>query len=542
MGVITIGAEKITKDINLRPKFGWLTVNSPIDGGDAEVYVDGRHYGNLPLQPLQLSSGNHTLKIIKPLYKTFQQPFKITDSDTLLVSANLESNYRNFTINGDDDADIYINQEYKGHGTWAGPLVSGTYRIELRRESHRTSSRSVTVKSNDTSMNDVITLPAPTPIYGSLKITSTPIDADVAIDGKVVGKTPLLVGSVLVGTRSITLSKPGFRSETITATVAEGRTAEAACTMSNIASVRFTSSTPATVTIDGKAVGTTPLDVELACTDHEVSMQADGYLTRTETVNISESASVINWKLTPSQRILNISCNQKASVWVDNKYVGSGIYSTSVKLGYGEHTVTARHLDQEKRETVIIKEESDSYVNFTFRNNYIKKNAYYIGVIYQPLNFTGAGAVAGAYIKNINCEISFIMPYKTNVDYVYADSKYVGGSDKGFISYRQNLWRIDANVGYGFRVGNMVRITPRVGASGLIGISEQDGNEGLEAISVKPSVQFSFVYKKLCVIAAPEYYIPVHKGTDFDYVAKLYDKFDKATKGFNLQLALALTF
>lgn len=141
VGMVSIGAEKATVDVTLKPKFGWLTVDSEVDGGDADVYVDGRNYGNLPLKALQLGSGNHTLKIIKPLYKTYQQSVKITDNDTLHVNAALKSNYRNYTISGDDDADIYVNQEYKGHGTWTGPLVSGSYRIELRRESHRTSTR-----------------------------------------------------------------------------------------------------------------------------------------------------------------------------------------------------------------------------------------------------------------------------------------------------------------------------------------------------------------------------------------------------------------
>ena len=127
------------------------------------------------------------LKIIKPLYHIFQQSVTITDNDTLRVNAALKSDFRNYTITGDADADIYINQEYKGHGSWSGPLASGTYRIELRKLSHRTTIRSITINANDLSANDIISLPAPTPIYGSLKVTSSPMEATVAIDGKVMG-------------------------------------------------------------------------------------------------------------------------------------------------------------------------------------------------------------------------------------------------------------------------------------------------------------------------------------------------------------------
>lgn len=526
VGVVNVSQEKATVDVRLRPKFGWLTVGSEVDGADADVYVDGRHYGNLPLQALQLGSGNHSLKIIKPLYKTFQQSVKITDNDTLRVNAALKSNYRNYTINGDDEADIYINQEYKGHGTWTGPLVSGSYRIELRRESHRTSSRSVTIKANDTSMNDVITMPAPTPIYGSLKITSTPIDADVAIDGKVVGKTPLLVKDVLIGSRSITLSKPGYRTETANATVQEGRAADVSVTLSNMVSVGFRSTVPsATLSIDGKYIGLMPCRVDLSCDNHEVSMSADNYLTRTETVNISESAGEINWELTPNHVTVALTSNQSEAVYyVDGIRVGEG-RQVSAEMSYGEHVIKAVYYDKTKVETVVISEEYDYTVNFSFRdksfyNRHIKDTAFYIGAVYQPLNIMGVGAMAGCYLKKINFEISFIAPKHT---------REITNEHGGMREHDYHFWRVDGKVGYGIPCGRMTRVTPRIGVTTCF-----DENEG-PYFSLVPSVQLSYVYKKLCISIAPEYYISVDSTPES---ITLRD----GLRGFNVQLGLSVIF
>lgn len=540
VGVVNVSQEKATVDVRLRPKFGWLTVGSEVDGTDADVYVDGRHFGNLPMPALQLSSGNHQLKIIKPLYKTFQQSVKITDNDTLHVDAALKSNYRNYTINGDDEADIYINQEYKGHGTWTGPLVSGTYRIELRRESHRTSSRSVTIKANDTSMNDVITMPAPTPIYGSLKITSTPINAEVKIDGKPVGKTPLFVKDVLIGKRDVTLSHDGYRTETVSATVQERRTSDVNVSMNNIVNVKFTSNVPATVTVDGKFIGRTPCDARLTCTGHEVSMSADRCMTRTESVNISDSSPIIHWELAPNFRTLHITSNlSDVTYYVDGKNIGEGRQVTA-EIEYGVHTVKAVYYDKAKEETITVSEGADNYLEFSFRKkknreDHIHNNAFYIGVFYQPFNFTGVGVEMGAYSANFNYDISFVMPYKSTVSYVtdYGSAKTV----------ENKLVRCDVNLGWGIHCGKMVRITPRFGAS-FITNSSSDYKAPMHnyATALKPSIRFSFVYKKLSINVSPEYYIPVWQKDEYKEISDQYDKYEKAIKGFNLQAGVALIF
>lgn len=59
---MTVTAEKASVNVNMRPMFGWLEVNSANAGSDARVFVDGSDHGTLPLHTLQLSSGKHLLK------------------------------------------------------------------------------------------------------------------------------------------------------------------------------------------------------------------------------------------------------------------------------------------------------------------------------------------------------------------------------------------------------------------------------------------------------------------------------------------------
>lgn len=380
----------------------------------------------------------------------------------------------------------------------------------------------MTVKANDANMNGTITLPAPTPIYGTLKITSSPIDAVVAIDGKEVGKTPLLVKEVLIGKRSITLSKPGYRTETVSATVEERRSSDVNVTMSNMVSVRFKSNVPsATLSIDGKYIGLMPCSVDLSCTDHEVSMSADNFLTRTETVNISESASEINWELTPNRIAVTLTSNQNEAVYyVDDKKVGEG-RQVPVEISYGEHVIKAVYYDKTKVETVNITEDAYYTVNFSFRNksfydNHIKSTAFYVGVLYQPFNLMGVGAMVGCYVKKFNFECSFIAP------------RHISEITTNSNTHNHNIWCGDCKIGYGIPCGRMLRVTPRIGATTRFDFSSA------VSCSLTPSVQLSYVYKKLCISIAPEYYISLSSPDD--------DILEDGTNGFNLQLGLSVIF
>ncbi|MBE6194083.1 MAG: PEGA domain-containing protein, partial [Rikenellaceae bacterium] len=65
----------------------------------------------------------------------------------------------------------------------------------------------------------------PTPIVGSIMVDGTPINADVALDGKAVGQMPLKLSNLLVGEHKVTVSKSGYQPYTAIVTISEGKTA-----------------------------------------------------------------------------------------------------------------------------------------------------------------------------------------------------------------------------------------------------------------------------------------------------------------------------
>ena len=157
-----------------------------------------------------LPLGTYTYKIIANNYHTSEGRFTLNDRNkTYKEDVVLRTNIAEMTFNVDADADIYINGEYKGKRTWTGKLRSGEYQIECRQTNHRSSSLFVTVTDNN---NQTIKLDAPTPITGTLALTSTPLGGSITIDGKDYGVTPQNINDLFIGNHDVTVSLNGYKS------------------------------------------------------------------------------------------------------------------------------------------------------------------------------------------------------------------------------------------------------------------------------------------------------------------------------------------
>ena len=142
--------------------------------------------------------------------------------DKEIVSISLMPNFAKVTINVDNNAEIWVNGEKKGNGTWTGNLGAGTYELEAKKQGHR--STTITHDFIATSEPQIVKLQPPTPILGEADISSSPAMADIYIDGKKVGLTPQMVSDLLVGQHQVRISKQGYSDYNSTLIVKEGET------------------------------------------------------------------------------------------------------------------------------------------------------------------------------------------------------------------------------------------------------------------------------------------------------------------------------
>ena len=238
--------EQIVLDVELEPAFGYLAVLADKEYDGAQVYVDNSQRGVLPLtKSIVLMSGEHRVRIVKAMYKSQEMSVKITDGNTTNITPTLESNFSKVKLKSADNAEIWIDNVKKGTGEWQGRLESGDHLVECRKKSHNTASYTLTVHAGE----DVErTFESLEPICGMVDITSTPIGAIITIDGVEVGKTPLMKSDVLVGRRTIVISKEGYNSNTEVVEIVQDKVVSVNSSLSQRSENVSTTSTKSTTT------------------------------------------------------------------------------------------------------------------------------------------------------------------------------------------------------------------------------------------------------------------------------------------------------
>ena len=218
-GSVTVN-ERTVIEKKLRPNFGYINVTTSPESG-AKVFVDGDYIGLSPIKTDKLASGSHTVRAMKDMFKMKEQSFVVNDGQTTNATLNMSANFVSVTINTDADADIYVDEEYKGKGRWTGRVSDGSHILEARKENHRSSTQTVELVLGE---NKTFTLEAPKPINGSLEVNTSPMDAEIYIDGKHYGQTPNYINEILIGIHELKLEKSGCATLTKTITIKENET------------------------------------------------------------------------------------------------------------------------------------------------------------------------------------------------------------------------------------------------------------------------------------------------------------------------------
>ncbi len=235
-GKVTVDDPNNTKfvTVTLQPNFGWIEVPGTGNLNDASVYVDNILIGKAPCKSEALKSGPHSVRVVKKMYNTYSGTVTVNDNETTRVAPELGADYADVTlkVDGDADAEIWVNDERKGIGTWTGQLGRGIYKVECKRPNYETSllSTEITPEMNGQS----ITLPAPRPIYGSLMLESTPRICQLFIDGQEVGTTPKSINEILIGPHVIKLTKEGYNDFVETVTISKDERKQMKVTMDNV--------------------------------------------------------------------------------------------------------------------------------------------------------------------------------------------------------------------------------------------------------------------------------------------------------------------
>lgn len=206
-GEVTItSGDAIEISKTLRPAYGYINVTTNPEM-NAVVFIDNERVGTTPYKSDKMPSGTYSVRIVKEMYDAVEHTFIIEDGATTLAEMSLSAGFMKLTVKADPDSDIYIDNEYKGKGEWNGEVLFGTHYLEARKENHKPAVMKVELDKNSTSE---IVLENPRPITGHIDINTSPMKADIYLDGKHYGTTPKVISNIIIGEHKLKLEKDGY--------------------------------------------------------------------------------------------------------------------------------------------------------------------------------------------------------------------------------------------------------------------------------------------------------------------------------------------
>ncbi|MDY0198696.1 MAG: PEGA domain-containing protein [Tenuifilaceae bacterium] len=269
-GSITIEGDKQRIDALLKPNFGNILVTSSPENGMA-VYLNDRHTGKTtPVTLVDILSGEHVIRVIDSWYQPQAKRVTVNDEDTTSVNFEMRPAFANITINCSPGASILLDDEFKSIEKWTGRLLAGVYNIKVEKENHYSQSRKIEVFSEKDQTIDFNLMPK----IGSIDVVTLPIDAEVLIDNKNYGKTPLTVKDLIIGEYNLQISKEGYGTFNKRIIIEEGETLSIEENLPDGMEVTINSvPSNSLVTINGTQKGYTPLSTTLGYGKHQVTVE-----------------------------------------------------------------------------------------------------------------------------------------------------------------------------------------------------------------------------------------------------------------------------
>ena len=191
---------------NIKPSNAMLLIDGQVADGSGGAYT------------LSLPYGTHYYTVKLKDFCINNQIVQI-DKNAKNINVDLTEYFAKVSIScPTEDAELTINGEQKGVGRWEGMMIPGKYIFEASKDGCHSQTRQIELKDNDEVAVDFTKLKT---ITGSLRVDYEPAGADVLLNGKKVGVTPLVLEELPVGNYQLEIWKEYYVKEFATVKIAE---------------------------------------------------------------------------------------------------------------------------------------------------------------------------------------------------------------------------------------------------------------------------------------------------------------------------------
>lgn len=554
-----MGDEPQELTIRMKPAFGWITIKDSTGIAGARVLIDDEEIGVVPvggegLRTENLKSGPHRIRVERKLYSPFVTQVMVQDSVNTIIFPKLEANFATTKVMcADPEADIYINKEKRGRGSWSGPLETGTYQFEARRPYHRNVARTFSITKQN--MGDDITLDSPTPINGQLRISSNPLDAAVEIDGKSVGSTPIFKSQILTGPHKLRFTRAGYMPVEMTVDVTASGITEVNPSLSNQCSFAVNSNADnlKVNVLNEKGVlvasGHTPFEIDsIAVGKYTFKAEKDGYAPFEEVVECRGQG--VTLKLKATRRLINIRSNTYIPAYasyIDGQAVSGANRKSDrlyqYELDFGVHSFKINSKRSKGSKTFRVDENSENEVMVRQHYQCIVPNMFYIDLGGEVLGQGSlVGGAIGFNVANINVEASGFYPLGTKETFYYKNNDHFDSN--GPIpteSHIKEKFVVGGRIGYALKISNRISITPQIGIDyhNFKFETDNDYYNPAWALSGTGGARIFFALTHhIGLQVSPQYRLAITRSPDYKVISETVTNAKAQTEGFNLRAAL----
>jgi len=263
-------SETLTAPVNT----GSLYVDSTPRG--ASIYLDNSYEGETPRRIDFIPAGLHTLRLSRDGYRDYVQQVRIDTHQTTNIQINLipETTRYNLTINSTPrGARVYVDGIFKGTAPISIHVTPGYHSIRLDLEGYMDYQDSIRV-TGDTNLNISLQIGE-----GALVVFSEPLSADVYVDDKYYGRTPITIQRIPAGRRIVTVRLQGYADWSDEVIIEPGEISQINVKLKLAGTLQVSSSpSGAKVYLDGKDIGETPLsNSNIPEGTHNLRLELFGY-------------------------------------------------------------------------------------------------------------------------------------------------------------------------------------------------------------------------------------------------------------------------
>jgi formylglycine-generating enzyme required for sulfatase activity len=320
---------------------------------EAEIDISGLSF-NVGANYLLLT-GDYSIQASAEGYYDLQQIINVTEEATQDLKLELQPLPGNLVVSSETSGiTAAIDGELRGEvpGTIEG-ISRGLHQIEFSKYRYFPLQQEIDITGLGTTQSLHIAM---LPAWGEKRFTSAPSGADLYIDDRLIGQTPLTTEVLETGS-DLRLQLNGYQTHSQQITVKADTRAEHPPIKLIVSDGLLTvNSTPsgANVTLDSQFIGTTPLKMGVApFKKYRIELFLEGYLKATRSARLEpEDTTAVNVSLKPNigSIALTVSPND-AQILIDNQAKGAG--SRTLSLNAKPHTLTVQKAGYESKSLTV---------------------------------------------------------------------------------------------------------------------------------------------------------------------------------------------